>query len=295
MKYSIFFSLAIFSLTLSSCNSQESPQQIFVTDALQTTWAGAAEINHYNLKQKRYGKITEGEAILIFVREPFLKDRQVKDESGKGNFHVLKLNAIRSFRTGAYPYHTMTSTFQPLDKNSAGKALKVTTSIQEWCGNLFMQTNRRKGKSTTQVFSYFEQEEGKTFTEHASTLLEDEIWTALRINPKALPTGKLKIIPGGLTARLYHLPFSPLEATAKWKQGHSDATLIYEIKYTHSERTLAIEIEKTGSHAVQSWKESDQHGLISSGTLKKRLREIDYWNYGTDPKGLKLRNKLQLK
>lgn len=301
MRYSILFFATTAALALHSCDSQASKKELPVTNEgiqpndLSGTWAGAAEISHYQLKQKRYGKVIDGTAILLYVREPFLPDRQVKDESGKRDFQVLKLNSIREFCTGAYPYHTMTSVFQPLDSNSVGKALKVTSSIQEWCGHTFMQTNRRAGKTHTTVASYFEHEEGDRFTEDASILLEDEIWTALRINPKALPTGKLKIIVGDLAARLHHLKSTAQEATAQWKSGSDNDTIVYEINYTQSSRKLAIEIQKNGSHAIQGWEESDRHGLLSSGTLKKRLSDVAYWNYGTDPEGEKLRGKLDLK
>ncbi|MEM1407815.1 MAG: septum formation inhibitor Maf, partial [Bacteroidota bacterium] len=36
-------------------------------------YAGKAEITSYELKQSRYGEVHDGEAVLIFVTEPFSK------------------------------------------------------------------------------------------------------------------------------------------------------------------------------------------------------------------------------
>ena len=72
-------------------------------------YQGKAELTRYELRQARYGEIHSGEAVLIFVTEPFLPDRQVKLERAdpsKG-VTVLKLNAVRKFFTGIYPYSLM--------------------------------------------------------------------------------------------------------------------------------------------------------------------------------------------
>ena len=262
--------------------------------SIQSTWAGAAELNHYQLKQERYGQIHDGTAVLIFTREPFLEDRQVKDESGLGNFQVLKMNSLRHFLTGAYPYRTMVSVFQPFEKESTGQALKVSTSIQEWCGHSFQQTNRRDGSTKTEVKSYYEKEDNTSYVEKASILLEDEVWTALRLNPKGLPVGKIQMIRGSLASRLSHQEPISEAVQASWLPGKSSTTLIYEITYQKSGRTLAIEIQKDLPYGIQGWKEHDSEGLISEGTLVKRESNVDYWNYNGKSKGKKLRKRLKL-
>src|SRR5947208_4024310 len=69
-------------------------------------YKGKAELDRYSLTQARYGQTHEGEAVLIFVTEPFLKDKQVKYEHGvsKERLNVLKLNFTKRFFTGIYPY-----------------------------------------------------------------------------------------------------------------------------------------------------------------------------------------------
>ena len=257
-------------------------------------WSGAAEISVYKLKQERYGKLIDGEAMLIYVREPFLKDKQVKDESGRGDFQVLKLNATREFKTGVYPYHILMSVFQPLENSVDNKALKVTTSIQDWCGHVFIQTNRMDGYLKTDVRSYFENEDGKTFKEKEDVLLEDEIWTSLRLQPTELPVGEVKIVPGSLASRFGRLKMVSTSAVTRWIEGESEDTVIYEVTYIDSGRTLAIEISIKSPYFIIGWKETGRAGVLSSGKLKKRIDNIDYWNYSDEKKGIKLRKQLGL-
>ncbi len=44
---------------------------------------GFAEISRFELEQVRYGEIHKGDAVLIYVTEEFLIDKQVKSEQGK--------------------------------------------------------------------------------------------------------------------------------------------------------------------------------------------------------------------
>lgn len=286
----------VFVLQLASSWSQEvqlKPSPVN-WEKVEEAWSGAAELNHYELKQARYGEIRKGDAMLIFVREPFLKEQHVKDESGRGEFQVLKMNATRDFLTGVYPYHTLVSVFQPLEKGSTGKALKVTTSVQEWCGHVFMQTNRRDGTLKTEVNSYFEREEGTSFSSPASVFLEDEIWTGLRVAPSALPVGDIKMVPGSLWLRFSHQEPKPQAAKAVWKKGSRADTLIYEISYLKTQRVLAIEIQREVPFGIESWKESSSKGLLSEGKLTHREVNVDYWNYSQEAEGKRLRSKIGL-
>ncbi|MGB5358593.1 MAG: septum formation inhibitor Maf, partial [Eudoraea sp.] len=64
-------------------------------------YAGEAEITSYKLEQARYGELREGHAVLIFVTEPFLADKQVKaDRSNSENIQVLKFNSTKKYFTG---------------------------------------------------------------------------------------------------------------------------------------------------------------------------------------------------
>ena len=76
-----------------------------------------AEITRFELEQSRYGEIHSGHAVLIFVTEPFLPEKQVKadyEASRKKSIPVLKLNFIKKFNTGIYDYSMMKSVFTPI-------------------------------------------------------------------------------------------------------------------------------------------------------------------------------------
>ena len=105
-------------------------------------YAGKAEITSYKLSQVRYGEVHTGTAVNIFVTEDFLPEKQVKaDYKNNSNVPVLKLNSTKKFTTGIYPYSLMTSTFSPIDVNQ--QAIKISFSAQEWCGNTFVQLNKK--------------------------------------------------------------------------------------------------------------------------------------------------------
>src|SRR5205085_1004801 len=58
---------------------------------------GKAELTRYALEQARYGEIRHGDAVLVFVTEDFLTDKEVKLESPPGDRRVspvLKLNLV---------------------------------------------------------------------------------------------------------------------------------------------------------------------------------------------------------
>ena len=260
----------------------------------EEAWSGAAEVSRYTLEQGKYGEIRKGEAIFIYVREPFLKDQQVKDESGKGNYEVLKMNSRRSFLTGVYPYNTMVSVFHPLEENASDRALKLTSSIQEWCGHTFMQTNRKNGVLKTELKSYFQNEDGRIYKEEASVYLEDEIWTAIRINPTGLPTGNITMVPSSIAIRFAHRDFISEQATAGWKKSNSKTTILYTLSYQKSGRNVQIEIDRKSPYIIRSWQESYANGLLSKGKLTHQLTNFPYWNYSSNTNGIPWRDKLGL-
>ncbi|HEV8231376.1 MAG TPA: hypothetical protein VGQ75_03440, partial [Thermoanaerobaculia bacterium] len=177
-------------------------------------YQGKAELTRYKLDQARYGEMHPGEAVLIFVTEPFLPDKQVKLERGdpsKG-ISVLKLNFVRKFFTGIYPYSLMTSTFTPVDF-ARTRTLKVASESQEWCGQTFTQLNLRNGRYAGLLRSYFEDEGDREFG-FPPAWLEDELWTRIRLAPATLPVGTVEIVPGLQYTRLWHKDVRPEKAEA---------------------------------------------------------------------------------
>ena len=181
-------------------------------------YQGKAEITSYEMEQARYGEIRKGHAVLIFVTEDFSKSKQVKLDNPQKDpedaVKILKLNFVRKFITGIYPYSIMTSVFTPVELSSHPNTLKLSFSSQEWCGNVHTQANHKKNRYEFNSYSYFESEGDAKF-ELEDAILEDELWTRIRISPDRLPVGNIKIIPSLLSSRLKHFELKVENAFAE--------------------------------------------------------------------------------
>ena len=230
-------------------------------------YAGEAEISSYDLEQYRYGEKRNGSAVLIFVTEPFLKETQVK-ANGKNddNIPVLKLNSTKNFVTGIYPYSIMQSVFYPVGNNSF--AIKASASVQEWCGQTYTQINNRDNFEVMS-HSYFEGEADKTFSLE-KTVLENEIWTQLRIDPKTLPTGYFELIPSLEYLNLNHIPAKAYKASAELKGGS------YTITYLEINRKLVINFSEEFPYIINNWEETVDN-KISTGKLRTTMTS-NYWS-----------------
>lgn len=243
-------------------------------DRIRDHWFSGAEISSFALSQSRYGKNHPGHAELIFVTEPFLTGRQVKDEDGKGaSTEILKLNALTTFNTGIYSYRTMTSTFRPIDLGKFPHALKSTTSIQDWCGQAFQQSNLRESGWSVQLRSYFENVGDRDLNLPAA-FLEDELWITLRLDPEKLPTGNTEIIPGSVFTRFHHLPIAAAKANATLDLTGKAA--IYTISYPSLGRFISIGFDKDFPHIIRAWTEITPKGKTTA-VLRKRLMNVPYW------------------
>lgn len=257
----------------------------------KTYWfSGKAEISSYKLEQARYGEIREGKAVLIYVTEDFLSEKQVKaDAKNQNNISVLKLNATKNFNTGIYPYSIMQSIFYPFSNNS--HALKVSCSIQEWCGHVYTQINNKDLFDITS-HSYFETEADEHF-QIKKTILENELWVQLRINPQSLPVGILDIIPSLEYTRLHHITIKAYEAIATLN------TNTYSIKYPELNRTLTITFNAHFPYEILKWEETSISGFGNSATLlttkatKLKTIKSAYWQQNANINWV-LRDTLQL-
>lgn len=279
------FTVAVFSCKYTTQKKEivESPvkpknntAQQSLSKAFKDYWyAGEAEISSYKLEQARYGEIRQGNAVLIYVTEDFLPKAQVKaDSQNPNNISILKLNTTKSFNTGIYPYSIMQSTFYPVLNNQ--HALKISVSMQEWCGHSYMQLNNRNDFDIT-LHSYFEGEEDPNISVKKS-ILENELWTQLRLNPKSLPTGVLEIIPSFEYFRLKHIDIKAYKANAKLTNN------TYTIQYPNLNRTLIIHFTPDFPHKILGWEETFKSGfgakaknLTTKATLLKTIKS-DYWN-----------------
>lgn len=255
-----------------------------LSDEFKDYWyAGEAEITSYELKQARYGEIREGNSTLIFVTEPFLKFKQVKaDGKKKSNVPVLKLNSTKNYLTGIYPYSIMSSSFYPL--RDLKHAIKLSTSVQEWCGHVYVQLNNRENFDI-KSHSYFENEADQEI-KLDKNYLENELWNMIRVWPEELPLGEIKLIPSLEHLRMAHKEIKAYSATTSLVEKGNLS--IYKIEYPDLERTLSIHFSSAFPYSIEGWEEETVGGygenkkkLISSAKKIKRIKS-PYWRQNSN-------------
>ena len=152
----------------------------------------------------------------------------------------------------------MQSTFYPVSNNK--HAIKVSSSIQEWCGHVYTQLNN-KDQYEIMSHSYFESEADENF-KLEKAILENELWAQLRIDPKSLPIGDLQIIPSFEYTRLLHKPIKSYNAKATLTSSS------YSITYSGLNRTLTINFNSNFPHEILSWEESIDNKTTKATKLK---------------------------
>jgi len=254
----------------------ESLENLKLSQEFKDYWyAGKAEISSYELSQSRYGTLRNGKAVLIFVTEPYDTIDEVKaDQTHEVTRPVMKLNATRDFNTGIYPYSMMSSTFLPLDKKD--NALKISSSIQEWCGHTYMQFNQNEEEYDIELFSYF-QSEVDYETNVKNVMTENQIPIQLRLNPREMPTGAMKVIPSTEYLRLKHIKTKAYDATASLRE--IEDGLLYSLRFTELDRMIAFKVQKEFPHKILAWMDRYNDGgkpMVSTGTLIETLN-TPYW------------------
>lgn len=294
-----FESLALFAfsaLIAAGCEAQVKPGEsvpvsVSNPDKFSNYWyAGEAELNRYDVTQMRYSEKRKGEAVLIYVTEDFLPERQVKDESGDDtSVKVLKLNMLKKFETGIYDYSVMTSIFTPVDFRKQPYTLKVSFSSQDWCGQVFGQLNLRERTLEYQWRSYFEKEGDSEGTMEA-TYFEEDIWTRLRLEPQTLPLGEVDLIPSQEYLRLNHKPLKAYAAKGDLSLLVTDNKIgkeyyVYRLHFPELERTLTWRCESTFPFSILKFEEEiknrDGQTETTTATLRKTLKN-SYWNLNSN-------------
>lgn len=173
-----------------------------------------AELSAYELVQPRYGEKRKGSAVMVWVLEPFSLKKAVKldapSKTPSDRVRVMKLNHLRTFKTGVYEYDLMTSVFSPVvfgEEEHLGRSpRKVAFSSQEWCGTVFHQLVRRGGGWRSTWNSYFESEgDGEASIGGTSTLIfDDETWWRLRELTTPFAPGTYAFHPSLMTLRISH-------------------------------------------------------------------------------------------
>lgn len=275
-------------------SNEKSPKKPLSEDFKAYWYAGEAEITSYDLQQARYGELRNGNAVLIYVTEPFLPEIQVKaDNSNPENISVLKLNATKKFVTGIYPYSIMASTFYPVYDNQ--HAIKTNLSVQEWCGHVYSQLNNRDQFEYTS-HSYFEGEADQELS-MGKSYLENEIWNKIRINPSNLPIGDVEMIPSLEFLRLKHQEMKAYSAKAELST--TNGILTYSISYPELERNLMITFTSDFPYTIESWTEEFKSGFgqnakkMTTTATKIKTYKTAYWGQNRN-RDLILRDSLGL-
>ena len=170
----------------------------------------------------------------------------------------------------------MNSTFSPLSTKE--HPIKISTSSQEWCGQVYMQLNNTD-KFEIFSHSYFEGEADQNLNLDKE-ILENELWNLIRINPEELPIGDFMMIPSFEYLRLDHKEIKPYKATASISK--KDSLSIYRVNYPDLPRQLVIYFNSSFPFEIEKWEESsfanpmDTLGLKTTATKIKRMR-TNYW------------------
>ena len=250
-------------------------------------YQGTAEINTYELQQARYGELHPGTASVIFVSEDFLTDKQVKNDnySNPNSTPIIKTNLFRRFVTGIYDYSVMSSVFTPTKTDEQPHTLKVTTSMQDWCGQSFTQLNYDGGGEwNAQLRSYFEAEADQNLSIGAD-FLEDELFNRIRSGWQDLPTGEFRLIPSTAYLLMMHKPYADHPATLSLGDYAGDDfsgenLKSYRVAYTGLSRTLNIVFDAAPPYVIRGWTEtvsSRGKELTSVATLTHQV-QTPYWS-----------------
>jgi hypothetical protein len=175
---------------------------------------GRAEVDGYRYVVSRYGERREGQAVAIYVTEPFSTTRRVKAEGPgvdpRDVEQVLKLNLVRDFQTGIYDYNTMLSVFA---RTADLAPVKVSFASTEWCGNVYEELRVDRDAIRQEVRSYFDGESGdRRLARPAGGVLEDELFVALRgLRGQYLAPGAAREAPFLASAFFRRLAHRPAE------------------------------------------------------------------------------------
>lgn len=232
---------------------------------------GRAEISSYELTQSRYGEQRQGKAVLIFVTEDFLKEAQVKaNQKSKTTIPVLKSNRTKSYWTGIYPYSIMSSSFNSL--RTKHPLIKGVASIQEWCGQSYLQLNATKEGFSYTSHSYFEGEADQQLTLEMA-ITEDDLWNLLRFDPQQLPVGEYKLYPSLERVRLNHIEMKTEDVIGELKPGE------YVLKTPATGRELRIQFDPAFPYTIEGWTEkfTDKGDDFTSTAKRIHTERRQYW------------------
>lgn len=250
--------------------------------AFTQRWSdGRAEMSGYRATVNRYGELRPAEVVLVYVTEPMSRRTWIKDDDARGDDRVgvLKLNASLKFQTGVYPYSVLTSVFAPVDRwrAEAFAPVKISLSVQEWCGHVFHAVWPGDDRFASQVMSYFASE-GETREDvptPAGALYEDALLIQLRELDGPFAQGapwRGSIVPSLWNARRAHRPLRPVDATITRAEASLDGAPVTRFELRYGDVVRTFDVEREGDRRVLAW-----HGSDGEDARLLRTARLPYW------------------
>lgn len=254
---------------------------------------GRAEIDGYRFAVRRYGEERTGQAVMVFVTEPFRASTRVKaDDPSRAPsdvFEALKLNLVRDFQTGIYDYNTMVSLFS---RSDSFDPVKLTFSSAEWCGHVYEELLVEPQHLRHRVSSYFEGETtAGTLPHPPGGVIEEELFVRLRgLRGEYLRPGDRRTVPfmaGSFHRRLTHAPASwtraEIERISELVNVQVPAgtfvTRLYVVRVTGG-REGRFHIEAAYPHRIVKWAWSAARGTTAEASESGELtgtQRVAYW------------------
>lgn len=246
---------------------------------------GRAEVAGYRWHGTRYGQIREGEAVAIFVTEPFDPSEGVKaDRPTADSVGAMKLNLVRDFQTGIYDYNTMVSCFVREDDFSL---LKQTFSSAEWCGHVFESARVDGDELELDIDSYFQGESTETELAYDGGLVGEQLFVWLR-GLRGAPiapgeTAEVDYLSEAFDRRLRHrkaawqtlrVTRDPAPRQVTLPAGSFSADT-YRASCSDG-RVLIAQVEAQAPYRLLSWAWSRSGEILDKGELTGS-RRIRYW------------------
>lgn len=273
------------------------PRDAVAAADFDTRWHdGRAELDGYRLEISRYGEPRSGEAVMIFVTEPFSASKLVKlDDPARAPgdlMDVLKLNLVRDFQTGIYDYNTMVSIFS---KTADFEPVKVSFASSEWCGNVYDELRVGASGIHERLFSYFEGQSTDRTLARRDGIFEDNLYILLRgLRGDYLAPGakrSVAFLPSPFHSRLRHLPLEWQAAEIERERvpvmsvvpaGRFETTLYvvrtpdregrFHIETAEPHRIVAWEWQaRAGAADARSWMGGAERGVLTGSA------RLEYW------------------
>lgn len=263
-----------------------SPLSVVLAADIGSYWReGKAELDGYRLRVSRYGETRHGQAVLVYVTEPFSASKFVKLDDASKNpgdvVDVLKLNLVRDFQTGIYDYNTMVSVFARTDTFAP---VKTSFSSAEWCGHVYDELLFHPNDIQSQFLSYFEGESRKVvFERPADGIAEDHLFILLRgLREDFLAPGKAAnrpLLPSPYFCRLNHKPMAwssvtirrePKSESVEVPAGKFEA-MRYALTFGDGRRGVFL-IDTAYPHRIVRWELLPDVSAELTGTAR-----LPYW------------------